>query len=611
MLTKSLSALVRRVGRLRQLTYATVVGGLVAILVPALAVLLGSILASLVELQRTESAEVVAQRISPWLPDVHGLLSSELSPLARVTYLLVMALAVVLLMTWLLYFFYRLVQTAAIDFEVTLISELRDHAKKLATVRTLSAQQTALTDCLDYHLPRVRSNLSRWWRTFPRHAIQFIASVLIASLIQPMLSLLTLIATLLVVLVYRLLDRMRRTSLPVVRERAAQERQALVGLSLQGPLLESVHASEAIERRFAEQLIHYRKDAVRSLTSSAWKTPTLLAASSLLLAMFLFVIAVQLLRSETHFSVPGAFSFSLCVFAAGMSANRLQRTWRDIRTVDTAAEEVERFLSLPVEQFDSDHLKSIQRVSQQAELEHVTVQDSSGRKLLENVSITFKPNMLIGVLASQRLQAHALVELLMGFGRPVSGRMLVDGILVSDLKPQSLMSCAHWVASDGTLVAGSVRDNLLRNGQKIAEEELNGAVSGAKLVEVLQKLPDGLNTLISPGDDRLGGDAAFRIGIARALLTRASVLVVEEPSGHYETQVEQQSLAAIASLVSAKTITVVLPQRLMTLRQCDLVVMIHDHKVADIGKHADLLQRNELYRHLNYLRFNPFRSLPE
>lgn len=611
MISKSLNLLIRRVGHLGQLRFASLVGGLVAVCVPVLAVLLGSVVAALIATGPAGTPVTSPLRLSRLIPDIDALLSDSLSPLGKVCALLGMALVVLLLASMLLYVFYRLVQRAAVELEVALISQLRGHAKRLATVRTLSAQQLALTDCLDYHLPRVRANLGRWWRAFPRHAIQFVVCVGVAFLIQPVLGLLTLVATLLVVLSYRLLDRLRRTALPVVRERAAQERQTLVTLSLQGPLLESVHDSAAIEKRFADQLQHYRRDAVRSLTSSAWKIPTLLMVGGMLAALFLFVIAVQILRSETSFSVAAAFSFSLCLGAAAISASRLLRVWRDLQSIDTAAEELERFLALPVEEFNHENLRAISRITAQAELDHVTVQDSNGRKLLENVSVVFKPGRLIGVVASQPLQSHALAELLMGLGRPVSGRMLVDGIVVTDLKPQSVAACAHWVASDGTLVAGSVRDNLLRDDPRNANRDVTEAIAGARLTETIQQLPDGLATIISPGDDRLTGDMAFRLAIARAALTEASIFVIEEPRVHYDAAMEQQTLEAMRSLVTPRTITVVLPQRLLTLRQCDFVVALHDHTVADIGTHAELIQRNELYRHLNYLRFNPFRGLPE
>ncbi len=618
LVSKSLSALIKRVKHLGQLRLSTMMGGLVALGVPVLALLLGCVTAVLVAAQsasatasRPPEPPELPARLSPWLPDFNALVPADLSPLGHVSVLLLAALLLLVLLAMILFVFYRLVQSAAVEFEVTLIGRLREQARRQATMRTLSAQQTALTDCLDYHLPRVRATLSRWWRAYPRHAIQFVLCALVACLIQPALGLLTVTATMLVVLSYRFLDRLRRTNLPVVRERAAQHREALVALSLQGPLLESVHDSAAIENRFDEQLSHYRRDAVRSLTSSTWKNPALLVVGGGLVCLFLFVIAVQVLRSETSFSVPAALTFSLCLAAAAVSAQRLLRCWRDLQSIESAADELEQFLALPVQEFESQKLKTMLSVSRRIELEHVTVQDSSGRKLLENVSVGFQPGMLIGVLASGRLQARALVELLMGFGRPTSGRLLFDGVDVTDLKPQNLARCAHWVSSDGALVAGSVQDNLLQPSARGNGRNLNEALSQAGLSELIGQLPDGLATLISPSDDRLFGDGAFRLALARAALTKASMYVIEEPSAHYDSAMEQQTFDAMRGLVSPRAFTIILPQRLLTLRHCDLVIMLHDHAVVDSGTHAELLQRHELYRHLNYQRYNPFRGMAE
>jgi ABC-type transport system involved in cytochrome bd biosynthesis fused ATPase/permease subunit len=298
----------------------------------------------------------------------------------------------------------------------------------------------------------------------------------------------------------------------------------------------------------------------------------------------------------------------LCLMGATVSAVRLERTVRELKLVESAADELNRFLSLVAEQPHDEELKELVRINEQVELEHVTLQDSNGRKLLEDVSVVFKPGQLIGVVASQPLQAHALVELLMGFGRPVSGRMLVDGDLIANLKSHSLTNCAHWVASDGAIVTGSVLENLRKTTGAVGDEALHAALTAARLKMAIQKLPDETLTLITPDDDRLSADEAFRIGLARAALRGASVVVVEEPELRAEAEVEEESLEAICSLVNPQTITIVLPQRLLTLRQCDVVIMLHNHRIADAGRHAELLQRNELYRHLNYLRFNPFRG---
>ncbi|MCA9126838.1 MAG: ABC transporter ATP-binding protein [Planctomycetales bacterium] len=606
LIPKSLSALISLAGR-QQLTLACLLGSVIALFVPLLSFILGSIVECLI---RGEGHAGEQQSVSWILPNLHEYLPNKLSILGQVSVLLGAELLLLFTVAVLLYFFYRSIQQAAILFEVELIKTLRRQAKVLATARTLAAQETALTDCLEYHLPRVRLCASRWWKTYPRHLVQIIACVLLGVLIQPMLGLLTMLAAAFVAMVYRFLDRMRRTSLPVVRERAAQQRTELTALCLEGPLLESVHDESAVDHRFNEELAHYQRDATKSLTSSAWKSPCLIVIASGLAVLFLFVASVQILGEESQFSVAGALTFSLCFLGAAASAYRLQASFRELQTIGTASGELERFLALQAPIVTGQNLKAMQRVSTSAQLDHVTLQDSHGRKLLENVSATFKPGMLIGVVASQRIQARALVELLMGFGRPVSGRLLFDGELVTDITPESIAHCAHWVAADGSIVTATVQDNLLSaNGAQ--QGDLHEAIAKANLTETLQKLPDGLSTLITPGDDRLRADAAFRIGLARAAMTSASIIVIDEPAKHFELETEKRTLDAIRGLVHHSKITVVLPQRLSTLRNCEVVVMLHDHKVADCGTHADLLQRNELYRHVNYLRFNPFRSLPD
>jgi len=242
-------------------------------------------------------------------------------------------------------------------------------------------------------------------------------------------------------------------------------------------------------------------------------------------------------------------------------------------------------------------------------LEHVTLQDSGGRKLLENVSACFEPGKLIGIVASQRLQASALMELLLGIGRPVSGRMLIDGMLISDLDPVSLKHLGLWVAADGPLVTGTVEENLLGENPTPAASDLTDALKAARVLDAVYNLPSGPATLITAADDRFSSDTPFRLGIARAILRSASIVVMEEPSAPVDSKTEQETIEAIRAVTDSGRIGVLWPQRLHTLRQCDQVILLHEHRVASVGTHAELLQNSDLYRHLNYVRFSPLRHV--
>ncbi len=590
MQAESLKQLLRRVPRSSSRTACFVLNCVIGLIVPILAVLTGHIFQVLLG--------SVDQPLTARLPNLSVFVEGY-SPLLKISVLLAVILAAVVVVELLLYMTYRLSQTAAVDFEVALFRQFREHSHRLARVRTLSAQETELIDCLNYHLPRVRAVLARFWQAIPRHYVQFLACVICACLIQLQFALLAIIATALLVVTYQFFDRIRRTKLPVVRENAAFHRDGLVNLAIRGPILEAVHDQQDIQRRYDQQLSLYRRDAVRSLTSSAWKTPVVALFLGGLACLLMFVMAVQLLQQTLQ--LPSAIAFLFCLAAAVFSARRIMQVRRDSRQVTTAIEELNRFLSNVVSKPENEHAVELPRISRSAVLEHVILQDSRGRKLLEDVSVTFEPGTLIGIVSNQPLEARALVEMLLGFGQPSSGRMLIDGHTLTDLKPATLTKAAHWVAADGSLLTGTVLENLAAGGQNV-----QAAVQQLQIADLLGRLPEGLNTVITSDDDRLKADEAFRLGLARSSFSPASLIVIEEPDVAVEGSVEAKTLQAIQSLVRSDRFTLVLPKRLGTLRHCGKLIFVHQHKVLDVGSHAELIQRNDLYRHLSYMRFNPF-----
>ena len=605
LISKSLRLLLEKSG-LASLPVATLLWGCwLACIGPIVIWILGGILSCLVA-ARTGSDQ--PEPLSSWLPNPAGLFSATDSLMWRVTLLLAIAVGLIAIASFLLLLFYRSVHQASLRFEVGLMAALRVHAHKLARLRTLSAHQQALSDGLEYHLPRVRTTMTHYWRAYPRHALQALVSVLLAIALEPMLGILSIISAGFAVLVYRFLDGSRRTQLPVIRERAAWNRAQIIELSLKGPLLESVHDSDELESRYQSKLQSYVADAFLSHTSSIWKSSMLLFIGGFLAGAFFFVVAVSVFRDDSSFGVSGTCCFVLFCIAAAISCGRLSGASAALRTIETATDELGAFLDLSVEGLAAEHSHEIQAVKRSAELDHVTVLDSRGRKLLENATAQFSPGKLIGVVADQHLQARALVELLLGLGRPVSGRMMVDGQLVTDLHPDSLAQCGHWVAADGALVAGSVRQNLAsRSAVSNSSQSLDELLASYQVLSAVHRLPEGSETVVSAGDDRLASDVPFRLGLARAAMSHASVIVLEEPKElPYDREVERQTLLAMQEIVSDARVTLVLPQRLSTLQSCDEVVMLHEHQVADVGSHSDLIRRNELYRHLNYLKFNPF-----
>lgn len=586
-----------------KLVLPMVLGALIAACVPVLIVVLGIVIHVLV-MRRVDDIG-----FGTFIPNFSRLFAVDEAPLTVVFYCLLFGVGCLMLAASGLFLYYRTLIHFAVCFETRLITRLRQHAQVLSVVRTLSAQETALTDSLEYHLPRVRSVLMRWYRFVPRHLIQLVACTLVAMLVHPLIVILTVVAAGILLVLYRYSDKFRRTFLPVVRERASQERAILTNLCIKGPLLETIHSTDALQQRFEEQISGYERDATRSLSSSNWKLPMVLALGSLIGFLFFFVVSVQILQDDPQMSVAGACMLVVCGSACGYSVFRLHRSWNEMRNIEPAVEELMQFFSQQVETLPFGEVTPIADIGQGAELEHVTLQDSRGRKLLDDVSVELAPGQLIGLVAESRLDATALAELLLGYGRPVSGRLLLDGKLLTGMSQRGLTANSTWVAADGAVVTGTLRQNLQTNQNAVDDDTLRNAFQVTGLEKTVQSLESEQDTLITANDDRLSSESSFRIGLARAWLRRPVIVVVDEPDTRFDPQTEQETLDAIRALVRPGCITVVIPNRLVTLRGCDRIVMLHEHRIRDFGSHMELLQRNDLYRHLNYLRFNPFRAI--
>jgi ABC-type multidrug transport system fused ATPase/permease subunit len=126
------------------------------------------------------------------------------------------------------------------------------------------------------------------------------------------------------------------------------------------------------------------------------------------------------------------------------------------------------------------------------------------------------------------------------------------------------------------------------------------------VADAILNLPDNLGTLVSPTEDRMQPDELFRIGLTRGLIKKPKLILAEEPSQRVNLRTEMETCEALLQLRNQKVTIVTLAKRLSTLRSADQILVLHDHKLAGVGTHSELLESSEIYRHLNYLQFSSF-----
>jgi ABC-type multidrug transport system fused ATPase/permease subunit len=190
---------------------------------------------------------------------------------------------------------------------------------------------------------------------------------------------------------------------------------------------------------------------------------------------------------------------------------------------------------------------------------------------------------------------------------PAAGRVLYDGSDIRQATLDTLRSRAAMVAPAGMLFTGPVAENISCGDERFGLPQVQEAARRARAYDFIQRLPQGFSSVIGEHGLRLDVGQAFRVALARALVREPSVLVIDEPDDSLDESTAIEIDTALREAADSRTL-IFLPARLSTLRTLDHIFLFHEGKVFAQGTHADLVKQCELYRHLHYVRFNPFRS---
>ncbi|NKZ79267.1 ATP-binding cassette domain-containing protein [Rhodococcus hoagii] len=238
-----------------------------------------------------------------------------------------------------------------------------------------------------------------------------------------------------------------------------------------------------------------------------------------------------------------------------------------------------------------------------ASLEEVATLDTrGGSTVLHDVSFRVEPGQMVALVGSSGAGKSTIASLLPRLYDADSGAVLLAGTDVRDLKSDSIRRTVGMVTQDGHLFHESVRANLLLARPGASEDELWEVSRRARLTELIESLPDGLDTVVGERGYRLSGGERQRLTIARLLLAQQRVVILDEATAHLDSTSEAAVQEALGEALEGRT-AVVIAHRLSTIRAADLILVIEDGRIVERGNHTELLGRGGRYAQLYRTQF--------
>jgi len=226
------------------------------------------------------------------------------------------------------------------------------------------------------------------------------------------------------------------------------------------------------------------------------------------------------------------------------------------------------------------------------------------KEVLQDVSFTAPLGQLTALVGPSGAGKSTILSLAARFYDPTNGSVRLDGVALPDIAQHDLRHRLAVVTQELFLFHASLHDNICYGVPDASRSEVEAVVEAAQLQDLLERLPEGLDTIVGERGYRLSGGEKQRVAIARALLCQAPYLLLDEATSSLDSQVERRIQAALEKLVEGRTV-IAIAHRLSTIQRADQILVIQQGRIVERGTHENLLRQSGLYQRLYIAQFAP------
>jgi ATP-binding cassette subfamily B protein len=269
--------------------------------------------------------------------------------------------------------------------------------------------------------------------------------------------------------------------------------------------------------------------------------------------------------------------------------------------ISRASASTERVNEVLEEKVDIESRESkikISKIKGEIVFEHVYFSyDNKKEYVLKDINFSVNPGEIIGILGTTGSGKTTLVSLIPRLYDVTSGRILIDGYDIRDIDIKLLRSSISMVPQDTILFSGTIKENVCWGKEDAKDEEIINACKIAQAHDFIIRFPQGYDTEIGERGINLSGGQKQRIAIARAIIRKSPILILDDATSAIDFATEQRILRGLKEIMKNST-TFIIAQRITTVMNADKIIILENGKLVGIGKHDELLKNNTLYQEI-------------